>query len=158
MFLCYYAHYTFVSLHTFTSHRCFCAITPTTPLLVSLPSNHTAVSLPTCLLHVCRLKQQRILFSADGPDRNVLKFKPPMCFNQDNVDLLLRSIETILTEMEDGSVDTSEENMRRLVFGSANGGKKEVLEKTRKASEASISAGNGGSSDDFEPVLKKLRR
>ena len=28
-----------------------------------------------------RLKQQFVIYSSDGPDSNVLKFKPPMCLN-----------------------------------------------------------------------------
>lgn len=48
------------------------------------------------LLHL-RLKEQYILLSADGPHRNVLKFKPPMCFTVEDADLVVNKIDHILT-------------------------------------------------------------
>lgn len=50
---------------------------------------------------IYRLKEQLILLSADGPHRNVLKFKPPMCFTIEDVDLVVDKIDQILTELED---------------------------------------------------------
>ncbi|XP_029382224.1 ethanolamine-phosphate phospho-lyase isoform X2 [Echeneis naucrates] len=48
-----------------------------------------------------RLKEQHILLSADGPHRNVLKFKPPMCFTMEDADLVVEKIDLILTELDD---------------------------------------------------------
>lgn len=48
---------------------------------------------------ISRLKQEFILFSADGPHRNVLKFKPPMVLSLDDADHLLRTLESILDEI-----------------------------------------------------------
>ncbi len=58
---------------------------------------------------VDRLRQEHILFSTDGPHRNVLKFKPPMCFNTENADELLTKMDKILAEIEAGTygLDTS---------------------------------------------------
>ena len=72
-------------------------------------------------MYISRLKEQFVLFSADGPDRNVLKFKPPMCFNLENADELLGKIDTILSELEDGDVDISSEKLSTFMHGSANG-------------------------------------
>lgn len=44
-----------------------------------------------------RLKEQHILLSADGPHRNVLKFKPPMCFSMEDADHVVERIDLILT-------------------------------------------------------------
>ncbi len=44
-----------------------------------------------------RLKEQRILLSADGPHRNILKFKPPMCFSREDAELVVEKIDQILT-------------------------------------------------------------
>ena len=44
-----------------------------------------------------RLKEQYILLSADGPHRNVLKFKPPLCFTTEDADLVVEKIDHILT-------------------------------------------------------------
>lgn len=44
-----------------------------------------------------RLKEEKILLSADGPHRNVLKFKPPMCFTAEDADLVVEKIDLILT-------------------------------------------------------------
>uniref|UniRef100_A0A8C2JYA2 Ethanolamine-phosphate phospho-lyase n=1 Tax=Cyprinus carpio TaxID=7962 RepID=A0A8C2JYA2_CYPCA len=46
---------------------------------------------------IYRLKEQRILLSADGPHRNVLKFKPPMCFSREDAELVVEKIDQILT-------------------------------------------------------------
>ena len=54
---------------------------------------HSAESLLFCP----RLKEQYILLSADGPHRNVLKFKPPLCFTTEDADLVVEKIDHILT-------------------------------------------------------------
>uniref|UniRef100_A0A8C2Z6F0 Ethanolamine-phosphate phospho-lyase n=1 Tax=Cyclopterus lumpus TaxID=8103 RepID=A0A8C2Z6F0_CYCLU len=46
---------------------------------------------------IYRLKEQCILLSADGPHRNVLKLKPPMCFTKEDADLLVGKLDHILT-------------------------------------------------------------
>ncbi|XP_053769051.1 5-phosphohydroxy-L-lysine phospho-lyase isoform X6 [Desmodus rotundus] len=48
-----------------------------------------------------RLKENYILLSTDGPGRNVLKFKPPMCFSLDNVQHVVAKLDAILTDMEE---------------------------------------------------------
>ncbi len=45
------------------------------------------------------LRDRNILVSSDGPDDNVIKIKPPMCFNQTNVDTLLDNFEDILKKI-----------------------------------------------------------
>ncbi|KAM9501116.1 ethanolamine-phosphate phospho-lyase [Clarias gariepinus] len=49
---------------------------------------------------IYRLKDQQVLLSADGPHRNVLKFKPPMCFSREDADLAVGKIDQILTDLE----------------------------------------------------------
>eukprot|EP00069_Balaena_mysticetus_P021558 bmy_13647T0 len=46
---------------------------------------------------VSRLKENYILLSTDGPGRNVLKFKPPMCFSLDNAQHVVAKLDAILT-------------------------------------------------------------
>ncbi|XP_045386475.1 5-phosphohydroxy-L-lysine phospho-lyase isoform X3 [Lemur catta] len=48
-----------------------------------------------------RLKENYILLSTDGPGRNVLKFKPPMCFSLDNARHVVAKLDAILTDMEE---------------------------------------------------------
>ena len=45
-----------------------------------------------------RMREKGVLMSADGPYNNVLKIKPPMCFNQSNADFLLQMLEEALRE------------------------------------------------------------
>ena len=45
-----------------------------------------------------RMKQEGILIGTDGPWRNVLKIKPPLCFSQDNAAVLVETLEMILRE------------------------------------------------------------
>jgi 4-aminobutyrate aminotransferase-like enzyme len=46
-----------------------------------------------------RMKEHLILMSIDGPDHNVLKIKPPMCFNKENADLLVSTLDKVLNEV-----------------------------------------------------------
>ncbi|EGW03038.1 Alanine--glyoxylate aminotransferase 2-like 2 [Cricetulus griseus] len=48
-----------------------------------------------------RLKENYILLSTDGPGRNVLKFKPPLCFSLDNAQHVVAKLDDILTDMEE---------------------------------------------------------
>lgn len=50
---------------------------------------------------IYRLKEQYILLSADGPHRNVLKFKPPLCFTKEDADFVVEKMDHILTELEE---------------------------------------------------------
>ena len=45
-----------------------------------------------------RMKQEGILISTDGPLHNVLKIKPPMCFNHKNIDIFVAKLNKILKE------------------------------------------------------------
>ena len=59
---------------------------------------------PTYSLYVIillRLKEMRVFLSTDGPNRNVLKFKPPMCFSKEDVDELVEKLELIFKEIEE---------------------------------------------------------
>ena len=47
-----------------------------------------------------RAKEKFVLISADGPDANVLKIKPPMCFAEEDADLLLSVLDKALSEVE----------------------------------------------------------
>lgn len=46
-----------------------------------------------------RMKDRGILLSVDGPLHNVIKFKPPMVFNNDNADELVSSLDQVLETM-----------------------------------------------------------
>ncbi|CAH0996833.1 Acetylornithine/succinyldiaminopimelate aminotransferase [Emticicia aquatica] len=45
-----------------------------------------------------RMKDFKILMSVDGPQHNVLKIKPPMCFSKENVDYMLEVLSKVLRE------------------------------------------------------------
>ena len=45
-----------------------------------------------------RLKSRKILLSIEGPGHNVLKFKPPMVFNQSDAQHLLVELQQVLRE------------------------------------------------------------
>lgn len=47
-----------------------------------------------------RMRQRGVLMSTDGPDHNVIKIKPPMCFNQTNADFLLDNLDVVFAEDE----------------------------------------------------------
>jgi 4-aminobutyrate aminotransferase-like enzyme len=43
-----------------------------------------------------RMRDRGILMSTDGPFNNVLKIKPPMCFDEHDADFLLENLEEVL--------------------------------------------------------------
>lgn len=45
-----------------------------------------------------RMKDHKILMSIDGPQHNVLKIKPPMCFSKANADYLIEVMSKVLKE------------------------------------------------------------
>ena len=45
-----------------------------------------------------RMREEGILVSTDGPHKNVIKIKPPICFAKSEADLFLATLETILSE------------------------------------------------------------
>jgi 4-aminobutyrate aminotransferase-like enzyme len=53
------------------------------------------------------MKEQYILVSADGPDRNVLKLKPPLVFNHENADHFVKILDEVLAELSDYEVSKS---------------------------------------------------
>ena len=57
------------------------------------------------------MKQERIVLSTDGPNRNVLKIKPPMCFNVANADELVHKLDVILSEIESTTEDSVSETI-----------------------------------------------
>uniref|UniRef100_F6QYU1 Ethanolamine-phosphate phospho-lyase n=1 Tax=Ornithorhynchus anatinus TaxID=9258 RepID=F6QYU1_ORNAN len=50
---------------------------------------------------IYKMKEKRILLSADGPNRNVLKIKPPMCFTKENAKLMVEKLDETLTALEE---------------------------------------------------------
>jgi 4-aminobutyrate aminotransferase-like enzyme len=50
----------------------------------------------TASLLVNKMKERRILLSTDGPDENIIKFKPPLCFKRENAMELLSSLRSAL--------------------------------------------------------------
>ena len=49
----------------------------------------------------CRAKEKFVLISADGPDSNVIKIKPPMCFAKRDGDLLCSVLDEALRDVEE---------------------------------------------------------
>ena len=47
---------------------------------------------------VNRMKDHGILLSTDGPYENVIKIKPPLCFDEGNADFMLATLDKVLRE------------------------------------------------------------
>ncbi|KAF7464033.1 Hypothetical predicted protein [Marmota monax] len=50
---------------------------------------------------IYKMKEKRVLLSVDGPHRNVLKIKPPMCFTEENAKFMVDQLDGILTAIEE---------------------------------------------------------
>lgn len=48
---------------------------------------------------IMRMREKLVLVSRDGPKSNVLKIKPPIVFNKENVDCLLENLKETLNEL-----------------------------------------------------------
>lgn len=63
-------------------------------------SREPATELATLL--IMKLRQQSdVLLSADGPHGNILKFKPPLCFNEENLTVAARALDEALAELKE---------------------------------------------------------
>lgn len=67
--------------------------------LVTDRENRTPATVEASLVKH-KLKDRFIILSVDGPDENVLKFKPPMCFSRDDAEFLLANLNEVLSEVE----------------------------------------------------------
>jgi 4-aminobutyrate aminotransferase-like enzyme len=47
---------------------------------------------------VNQMKDKGLLLSTDGPDHNVIKIKPPLVFNKENADELVKKLDETMTE------------------------------------------------------------
>jgi 4-aminobutyrate aminotransferase-like enzyme len=45
------------------------------------------------------MKEHKILLSLDGPYSNVMKIKPPLCFNKENASDVAKTLDKILTNL-----------------------------------------------------------
>ena len=45
-----------------------------------------------------RMRELGVLMSTDGPDHNVLKIKPPLCFDRSNAEMLADTLGRVLGE------------------------------------------------------------
>ncbi|XP_036171564.1 5-phosphohydroxy-L-lysine phospho-lyase isoform X2 [Myotis myotis] len=101
---------------------------------------------------VSRMKENYILLSTDGPGRNVLKFKPPMCFSLDNVQHVVAKLDAILTGKRkapcpaDHVPRTQPSSYNGLVYSGEGGGTAE-LGILWTVQEARSSSGEGGLTD-----------
>ncbi|KAG8519449.1 Ethanolamine-phosphate phospho-lyase, partial [Galemys pyrenaicus] len=50
---------------------------------------------------IYKMKESGVLLSADGPYRNVLKIKPPMCFTEEDAVFMVDQLDGILTVLEE---------------------------------------------------------
>ncbi|XP_040822744.1 ethanolamine-phosphate phospho-lyase isoform X2 [Ochotona curzoniae] len=50
---------------------------------------------------IYKMKEKGVLLSADGPHRNVLKIKPPMCFTEEDSKFMVNELDGILTALEE---------------------------------------------------------
>lgn len=50
------------------------------------------------------MREEKILISRDGPDSNVLKFKPPMVFTTQDADRVVDTLDRVLAELDGNSL------------------------------------------------------
>ncbi|XP_069878539.1 ethanolamine-phosphate phospho-lyase isoform X6 [Dipodomys merriami] len=60
---------------------------------------------------IYKMKESRVLLSADGPHRNVLKIKPPLCFTEEDAKFMVDQLDGILTVLEEATGSESESSI-----------------------------------------------
>ncbi|XP_046905253.1 ethanolamine-phosphate phospho-lyase [Hypomesus transpacificus] len=99
---------------------------------------------------IYKLKEQRILLSADGPHRNVLKFKPPLCFTEEDCNFVVQKIDQILTDLEN-ALDLHLPGMANI----ENGGSKRKVSADENRHQPN---GNGTNKEALLPASKPTKR
>ena len=51
------------------------------------------------------MKEELIILSTDGPYCNIIKMKPPMCFNMENVDHFCEKLTMVLKELQNKNIN-----------------------------------------------------
>ncbi|XP_060127635.1 5-phosphohydroxy-L-lysine phospho-lyase isoform X1 [Zootoca vivipara] len=69
---------------------------------------------------ITRLKEEFIMLATDGPGRNVLKFKPPLCFNAEDAKLVVDKLDKILTGKEGKYAEKQILHLHRTRFALLN--------------------------------------
>ncbi|KAF9418087.1 hypothetical protein HW555_004995 [Spodoptera exigua] len=64
---------------------------------------------------VNRMREEKILISRDGPDSNVLKFKPPMVFSTQDADRLVDTLDRVLEELDGNRAPVTSIKLQVLV-------------------------------------------
>ncbi|XP_058594966.1 5-phosphohydroxy-L-lysine phospho-lyase isoform X2 [Neofelis nebulosa] len=103
---------------------------------------------------VSRMKENYILLSTDGPGRNVLKFKPPMCFSVDNARHVVAKMDAILTSKlgaQGGSLELNLQPIARTFQPAQESGSTASQEslKRRREQGAEVWRGPGDPSHPF---------
>ena len=65
-----------------------------------------------------RMRENGVLLSTDGADHNVLKIKPPLCFDRNDADLLVDTMDKVLRESaigNQGGANEKETNYSKLL-------------------------------------------
>ncbi|KAM3967270.1 alanine--glyoxylate aminotransferase 2-like [Aphomia sociella] len=62
-----------------------------------------------------RMREEKILISRDGPDSNVLKFKPPMVFSTQDADRLVDTLDRVLAELDGNRMPVTNLKLEVLV-------------------------------------------
>ncbi|XP_077998996.1 5-phosphohydroxy-L-lysine phospho-lyase-like [Glandiceps talaboti] len=109
---------------------------------------------------IYRLKENFILLSADGPHRNVLKFKPPMCFSIQDADRVIDLIDFTLTELEQQGTNTDYMKDHHLIPSSGSNSNCKNGSATDKPTHFLYGDDNVISGFDFNdevPVAKKSK-
>ncbi|XP_067424362.1 ethanolamine-phosphate phospho-lyase [Emydura macquarii macquarii] len=112
---------------------------------------------------IYKLKEQRILLSADGPHRNILKFKPPMCFTMEDAELVVSQIDELLTALEEATGASTRNGRstipqhKRKVINEVNSQSDCISESINHSSGTACRQENGLHADNCVVPCKRIR-
>lgn len=65
-------------------------------LVVDQQGKQPNTALAKYVKYMCKASPHRVILSCEGPHRNVIKVKPPLCFSKNNVDRMVRALASVL--------------------------------------------------------------
>lgn len=112
-------------------------------------------SSPLCSLR--RLRHEKIILTAEGPDKNVLIITPPLCFTCENARRLISCLDSVISELEkdwNSLTDrTSKISMSMILPGGGD-----LLEEGSQEPSAPTHGNRNGETESVEEPPSKMSR
>ena len=110
----------------------------------------------------CRLRSEKVILAAEGPDKNVLIITPPLCFTCENARRLVASLDSVVTELEkdwNSLTDRTSKISMSMILPSDSGALEEAGQEQggREGAPVLVSSNGEAEEEGDEPPSKMSR-